>query len=361
MCTTCANTQLLEAARSDEFGQRMMSTMTASAVGLMVSIGHRTGLFDAMADGQSVTSHELAQKAELSERYVREWLGCMTCARITEFDPSTGRYRLPLEHAAWLTRAATPANMAASMQWISVLGSVEDLVVEAFSHGKGVPYSAYRRFNEVMAEESAQTCVAALDEHIVPLVEELRQRLANGINVIDIGCGSGRAMIHLAERYPRSLFNGLDYLDEAVATATATAESRGLTNVSFRQGDAAAWNELEQYDLITTFDAIHDQARPDVVLANIRRALRPGGVYLMQDIQGSSHVEQDVEHPLSAFFYAISCMHCMSVSLANGGMGLGAAWGKETALRMLKEARFEDVTVETLPHDPINYYYVCRT
>lgn len=360
MCTACTNTQLLDKARSDEFGQKMMETMTASAVALMVSIGHRTRLFDAMGDGQPVTSHELAQKAELSERYVREWLGCMTCGKITEYDPATKRFRLPPEHAAWLTRAATPNNMATTMQWVAVLGSVEDLVVDAFSHGKGVPYSAYKRFNEVMAEESAQTCVAGLDEHIIPLIDGLEARLEQGIDVIDIGCGCGRAMIHLARRFPNSRFNGLDYQDDAVATATAQAEGMGLTNVNFRQGDAAKWNEPGRYDLVMTFDAIHDQARPDMVLANIRKSLKPGGVYLMQDIQGSSHVDQDVNHPLSAFFYAISCMHCMSVSLANNGMGLGAAWGKETALRMLKEAGFDNVTVETLPHDPINFYYICR-
>lgn len=360
MCTTCTNAQLMDKARSDEFGQMLMTTMTSSAVALMVSIGHRTGLFDALADGQSVTSHELAQKAELSERYVREWLGCMTCGKITDYDPASGRFRLPAEHAAWLTRAATPNNMAASMQWVSVLGSVEDKVVDAFSHGKGVPYSAYTRFNEVMAEESGQTCVAALDEHILPLIEGLEDRLKAGIDVIDIGCGSGRAMIHLAGRFGQSRFNGLDYLDDAVASALIEAEGRGVENARFRQGDAAQWNEPGKYDLVTTFDAIHDQARPDLVLANIRKSLRPGGVYLMQEIQGSSHVDQDVDHPLSAFFYAISCMHCMSVSLANGGMGLGAAWGKETALRMLKEAGFNDVRVETLPHDPINFYYVCR-
>jgi hypothetical protein len=111
-------------------------------------------------------------------------------------------------------------------------------------------------------------------------------------------------------------------------------------------------------DLITAFDAIHDQTRPDAVLRNVARGLRPGGVFLMQDISGSSHVERDVNHPLGTFLYTISLTHCMSVSLAGGGPGLGAMWGKDTALRMLREAGFGDVRVETLPHDIMNFYYV---
>lgn len=361
MCTTCASTQLFDQARSDVFGQKLIDAINGASVALMASVGHRTGLFDRMGDSQPRTSEELATETGLNERYVREWLGAMTCGRVTEFDPVSRKYHLPKEHATWLTRAATPNNFAGAMQWVAVLGGVEDKVVDAFHHGKGVPYSAYDRFNEVMAEESAQTCVAALDAHIVPMIEGLEERLRKGIDVIDVGCGSGRAMVHLAKRFPLSRFNGIDLLPTAIDAARQCVQEAGvIANTRFRAIDATTWDEAEKYDLVTTFDAIHDQARPDIVLRNIRRALRPGGVYMMQDIQGSSHVDQDMSHPMATFIYTISCMHCMSVSLANGGMGLGAAWGKELALRMLEQAGFDDVTVQTLPHDPLNFYYVCR-
>ncbi len=360
MCLSCSTLPNYDQTRADAFANRMMNLMTAGALTLMTSIGHRTRLFDAMADGQWLTSHELAQKSELAERYVREWLGAMATGQIIEYDPATGRYRLPPEHAAWLTRDATPNNLAASMQWFSVLGKVEDKIVEAFSHGRGVPYSEYDRFNEVMAEESAQTVVAALDPHILPMVEGLEERLTAGIDVIDVGCGRGRALIHLAMRFPNSRFVGIDFLEESVTEANLDAQRLGLTNLTFRQADAARWNEPARYDLVFTFDAVHDQARPDVVLANIRQALRPGGLYLMQDIQGSSRVDGDMDHPMAPFIYTISCMHCMSVSLAYNGMGLGAAWGRETALRMLKQAGFDNVEVKTLPHDILNFYYLCR-
>ena len=124
--------------------------------------------------------------------------------------------------------------------------------------------------------------------------------------------------------------------------------------------DASELEHEERFHLITAFDAIHDQARPDAVLAAIARALRPDGVFLMQDIAGTSRVEEDVKHPLSPFLYTVSCMHCMTVSLAQGGRGLGAMWGREKATRMLEAAGFAKVEVRSLPHDPINQYYVAR-
>ena len=359
MCTTCTPPALDEAA-ADAFGRRMIESLNGAAVALMLSAGHRTGLLDAMADGLACGSEELAAKASLSERYVREWLGAMLTAGVVEHDPEAGTYRLPAEHAAFLTRAASPNNFAVGAQWVAVLGCVEDEIVAAFRHGRGVPYSSYKRFHEVMAEESAQTTVAGLTDHILPLVPGLVARLERGIDVLDVGCGAGRAMIALARAFPFSRFNGYDFSADAVELARAEVRRLGLRNVAFRACDVAAMKESAEYDLVTAFDAIPDQARPDDVLRNVARALRPGGTFLMQDIAASSHHHGNVGNPLGTFTYTISCMHCMSVSLANGGPGLGAAWGKELALRMLAEAGFGDVRVEQLPHDIINYYYVAR-
>jgi 2-polyprenyl-3-methyl-5-hydroxy-6-metoxy-1,4-benzoquinol methylase len=326
----------------------------------MTSIGHRTGLFDTMAQMSWATSPQIAERSGQSERYVREWLGAMVAGGVVEYRPEEKSYRVPPEHAACLTRAARPNNLANSMQWVAVLGSVEDQVVEAFGHGRGVPYSAYRRFHQVMAEESDQTIVAALIEHILPLMPGLTQRLQEGIDVLDVGCGSGQAMLRLAEQFPRSRIAGYDFSDEGVAAANESARRRGLANARFEIRDVAELGQRQAFDLITAFDAIHDQARPDRVLGQIAEALRPGGVFLMQDISGTSHVHRDAEHPLGTFLYTISCMHCMSVSLACGGPGLGAMWGREKALEMLDAAGFKDVRVETLDHDPMNFYYIAR-
>lgn len=105
---------------------------------------------------------------------------------------------------------------------------------------------------------------------------------------------------------------------------------------------------------------MHDQARPAAVLANIRRALRPDGIFLMQDIATSSRLENNIEHPIGPLLYATSLFHCMTVSLAQGGAGLGTCWGRELVTEMLAKAGFVDVEVHDLPHDFINYFYVAR-
>jgi 2-polyprenyl-3-methyl-5-hydroxy-6-metoxy-1,4-benzoquinol methylase len=350
----------LDTNRVEAFGERLAGFINGGALTMMISIGHRTGLFDVMSGMAAATSAEIATQAGLDERYVREWLGAMVTGRIVETDPATHTYVLPAEHAALLTREARPDNMAVTCQWIPLLGAVEDEVVQCFERGGGVPYSSFERFHGVMAEESDQSVVALLVDTILPSVPGLVASLESGIDVLDVGCGSGRALIEMARHFPKSRFTGYDFSLEGVSAGKREAAESGLSNVRFEVRDVAELEGSDRFDLITAFDAVHDQARPAELLAGISRALRGDGVFFMQDIAGSSHVHEDIEHPLGSFLYTISCMHCMTVSLADGGEGLGAMWGKETAFRMLAEAGFGNVTVEALAHDPINYYYTAR-
>lgn len=352
-------TQQFDQQRAEAFAERMVGVLNEGAIALMTSIGHRTGLFDVMSELPHSTSEEISAAADLDERYVREWLGAMTVGGLVEHDPEENTYLLPPEHAACLTRAAIPENIAAFTQYIPLFGSIEDRIVECFREGGGVPYSAYYpRFHEVMADDSDQAVVAGLLEHVLPLVNGLTERLQTGIDVLDVGCGSGRALNLLARTFPQSRFTGYDISEQGVSRARAEAEEQGATNVRFEIRDAAKLDETESYDLITTFDAVHDQADPAAVLAGIHQALRPDGVYLMVDIAGSSHVHNNMGHPLGPLLYTISTMHCMTVSLAEGGAGLGAMWGEEKARQMLGEAGFTGVEVTQLPHDFQNNYFI---
>jgi 2-polyprenyl-3-methyl-5-hydroxy-6-metoxy-1,4-benzoquinol methylase len=347
--------------RAEAFAERMLETFNAAAVTLMISVGHRVGLFDALARLDAATVEEIAAEAGLHERYVREWLAAMAVGGVVEVDEAE-RFRLPPEHASQLTRDAE-ANLATVAQYIPLLGSVEDDIVRCFREGGGVPYDRYTRFHEVMEEESAQTVVGSLHDRILPLIPGIQERLAAGIRVADLGCGRGRALRDLAARYPASTFVGLDLSKEAIDYARARAEAEGLRNVAFEVRDLSDFDvtaEQEAFDLVTTFDAVHDQARPAALLRGIARSLRPGGVYLMQDIHASSRLHGNFDNPLAAYLYTISCMHCMSVSLAQGGEGLGTMWGQERALAMLREAGFSDVTVHRLEHDIINDYFIAR-
>lgn len=350
-----------DAARHEAFGERVVGMLNEAALTFMLSIGHRTGLLDALRRlDRAATTHEIADEAGLDERYVREWLGALVSGRVIQYEPSTRGYHLPPEHAAWLTREAAPNNLAGVMQFMSLFGKIEDHVLDCFYNGGGVPYEKFERFHEVMAEESFQTVVSALDDHILPLVDGLVESLERGVDAVDVGCGRGLALMHLAERFPNSRLVGYDFSEEAIGWATAEAQRRGLTNVRFEVRDAAKLDDQQRFDVIFTFDAIHDQIDPHAMLAGIYRALTDDGLLLAQDIRASSHVEKNLDHPVAPFLYTISTMHCMTVSLAHGGCGLGTCWGEELALKMFQEAGFTNVAVHTLDHDIMNNYYVCR-
>jgi 2-polyprenyl-3-methyl-5-hydroxy-6-metoxy-1,4-benzoquinol methylase len=224
-----------------------------------------------------------------------------------------------------------------------------------------VPYEKFRRFHEVMAEDSGQSVLSSLESHILPLVPGLTDRLAQGVRMLDLGCGRGRILHWLAALYPQSQFVGMDLSQDAIAYAREEASRAGLNNTEFAAVDLSDFDqtaEPESFDFITTFDAIHDQAKPLNVLKGIYRALQPEGVYLMQDISGTSHVHKDIEHPIGTFLYTISCMHCMAVSLAQGGEGLGAMWGEEKTREYLQKAGFRSITTHRLAHDLQNNWYV---
>lgn len=350
-------------AKAEAFSGRLLTALNHGALCLMISIGHRTGLFDTMRDRPASTSKEIASRAGLNERYVREWLGAMVTSGVVEVGVETHRYSLPPEHAGFLSRAAAADNFAVFTQYIAVLGAVEDDIVACFQQGGGVPYARFARFHEVMAEDSGQSVLSSLETHILPLVPALTDRLQEGISVLDVGCGRGLIMTRLAELYPNSRFRGTDLSDEVIEYARSAAAGRGLTNIEFTAGDASRFDrdaDPEAFDLITTFDAVHDQANPMNVLKGIHRALKPDGVYLMQDIRGTSHAHTDIDHPMGTFLYTISCMHCMTVSLAQGGEGLGAMWGEEKTHDYLRKAGFRSIQTHRLDHDIQNNWYVVR-
>jgi SAM-dependent methyltransferase len=358
--TTTTTEITFDEAKAEAFAGRVVGIMNDACLALMTSIGHRTGLFDTMASLPPATSGEIADAAGLQERYVREWLGAMATGRIVDHDAEAGTFGLPPEHAAFLTRAAGPDNLAVPMQLIALLASVEDRVAECFSAGGGVPYAAYTEFHRLMAENTAAIHDVALVDRIVPLIPGLPERLAAGIDVADIGCGSGHSVNLMAQAYPASRFTGYDFSEEGIAAGRAEAQRMGLTNAVFDLRDVTHLDVEDGYDLVTAFDAIHDQAKPADVLANIARALRPDGVFLMVDIRASSSLEDNLDHMLAPFLYTVSTMHCMTVSLALDGDGLGTMWGRQLATRMLHDAGFTSIEVTSVEGDVFNDYYVAR-
>jgi len=348
-------------ADADACFARLVAVLNSGMLALMISVGDRVGLFETMRSLPASTSAQVATAAGLDERYVREWLAALTAGGIVRHDPAAGTFELPPGYAEALSRGlGRPESIAAMCQHVAMLGKVEDRITEHFRQGGGVPYDTY----EQLWGAGEPYDLDALDpmevDHVLSLLPGIDERLAAGIDVADVGCGWGAQLNLLARRYPASRFVGFELAEGfALGTARLVAERHQLSNVRFQQNDAATTLDgADKFDLILTFDAIHDQVRPDLALRAIVRSLKPGGVYVGVDISGSSTLADNLDDPLNVFKYAWSVMYCMTVSLAYGGMGLGTMWGEERARAMMTEAGFTNVRTVHLPGNLINCYHL---
>lgn len=352
-----ADTDPLVREAADAFAERLFDFYTGGMLTYMIDIGLHTGLLDVLAR-HTGTSHEIAERADLHERYVREWLGAMAAAEVVRYDPATTTYALPAAHAACLTGRGA-SNVAPVSRMITLLAAHVGDVARAFREGGGVPYERYRpEFTDVMDGLNRAIFDEALVHGWLPLADGLADRLAAGARVADVGCGTGHALVLLAQAFPASTFVGYDIAEEAIARARAEAE--GLTNVHFEVRDAAQLTVDDPFDVVVAFDAIHDQAAPAAVLQRIHRALAPGGTVFIVDIDASSDLVDNIGHPLAPFLYATSVLHCLMVSLAEDGAGLGTVWGRQLARRMLADAGFVDVETHDAPADPLNVIHIAR-
>ncbi|MDN5744606.1 MAG: class I SAM-dependent methyltransferase [Nocardioidaceae bacterium] len=347
-----------DAARA--FQKRMVKLMNDSSLGLLLGIGDDLGLLEVLARVGPADTATLARAADVDERYLREWLDGIVAGDVAAYDPATGHYSLPAEHAACLTSTHGPVNVARSLKLLTMLAGVAPDLQDKFRHGGGLGYESFPRFHAMMAEDAVATHEAGLLDVVVPTVDGLHELLTAGGTLADVGCGSGHAINLLARAYPASSFIGLDLGTEAIDAARAEAQAWGLPNARFEVKDVAQLSEEGVYDVVTAFDAIHDQAFPDRVLAGIHAALRPGGTFLMVDIKAESGVQNNLTLPWATYLYTLSLMHCMTVSLADGGLGLGTVWGRQLAVKMLEEAGLGEIDVKEIRTDPMNYFYVAK-
>ncbi len=357
MTTTIDSTESIDEAAIGEFAERLIGVFTGSALSYMIDLGHRTGLFAAAAVGPA-TSQQLADRADLNERYVREWLGAVTTGGIFEYDADNKTYWLPREHAAVLVGEG-PDNLAPVSYLTTMLGKNLVQVAEAFRTGGGVAYDKFLPDAHVAMDALWQPLYNnVLVPELLPLAPGVTEALRAGARVADVGCGAGNALLVLAAEFPNSTFVGYDIDPQGIARGAEAAAARRLTNLSFVECDAATLKFDEPFDVIFVFYSMHDQAEPLTVLERIHDALVPGGTFVMDEPSLSSNLEDNIGHPMAPFIYAVSTLHCMTVSLACGGAGLGTAWGEQTARQLLRDAGFGDVAVHDAPSDPGNSVFV---
>jgi SAM-dependent methyltransferase len=346
----------VDPARAEEFAGRVLTTVNGAMLTLGISIGHRAGLYDAMAELGPASAAAIADHAGAQERYLREWLAGQLAGGIVEHDPEADSWSLPPEHARSLTRAAGAHNVAFIATGLSRFAELEDDVLGAVRDGGGVPWSRMERLQAWQSELSEGYYRPALDA-ILAFVPGLVDQLREGIDVLDVGCGYGHAALHIADAYPASRVVGYDAAPASIAAAQRAADRLGLANARFEQRDAADL-EPDSHDVVLAFDVVHDLARPYEALRAIHRSLRPGGVLLMAEHALSDRPEQNLGHPLAATFYTVSLFHCLAGSLSEQGEGLGIAWGERRIRESLGDAGFGAVSTHALEGDPFNVYYV---
>lgn len=308
---------------------------------ILASLGDRLGLFSDLAAHGSATSTELAARTNIKERYAREWLAAMFTAGYLEYDPTNHRFTLPVEHQPVLAQESGPYFFGGIFQMLISWPGNLDQLVQAYRHGGGVPQSAYsddmwdgfERFSNGWFEN-------LLLQQWLPAMPDALAALQHGADVADIGCGRGRALIKLAQAFPNSRFVGYDVFAPTIERASANAEAAGVADrIRFQTLDASQ-GLPQQYDIITTFDVIHDAVDPLGILRTIRQALLPSGTYICLEINVSDKLEVNA-NPVAAFFYGASNLYCMTTSLAGGGAALGTAGMPEkTTLELCKEAGF---------------------
>lgn len=352
----------------------MLTLLNNGATTLMISVGYKTGLFEAMASLPPVSSHELASAAGLHERYVREWLASMYVSNLIELaknekkegddEKKVDRYTLPSENAAFLTWGRGPENVAVLSQYISLLSAFEAKTVDCFRNGGGIPSAEFGELKAVMAADAAQTIAASLVEWIIPMNgDQLDKDLEEGIDVLDIQSGTGMNLLTLAAKYPLSWFTGYDSDASNINLAQKAVRKAGIRNVRFKQADILTTSESSAYDLITCFGSLGETGNPRGVLSRVRSGLRNEGTFILQDINASSDAKSNRDHPAGPLMYTVSVMFTVPSSISKNGndeQAVGYMWGNDTAMKMIREVGMSCDGPKHLEDDHCNVFFFCN-
>ena len=355
-----AEAGIIDRARQEKFVGKVIEQISGTMTTLLGSVGDRLRLFKNLAEQGPATSAELESRTKLNERYLREWLGGMATAGYLNYDGPTKRFSLPAEHASVLAQENGPLFVGGIYQMLPAQTGVFEQVISAFRNGGGVSQSQY---NDMMWD-GLERCSSTWFENLllqqwIPAMPDVKALLERGCDVADVGCGRGRGIIKLAQAYPRPRYVGYDSFGPTIARATANAREAGVSDrVRFEERDVSKGLPAE-FDVITTFDVVHDAVDPLQLLQSIRRALRPEGVYVCLDTNCSDKLEENA-NPLGAMFHGVSVFYCMTTSLANNGAGLGTLGFHEAKIRELCE-KAEFSSVRRVPLDnPFNNLYEAK-
>ena len=324
---------------------------TAMATGLLV-VGDKAGLFKCMSGAGPLSASELAERSGVRERYVEEWLAAMAGAGYVEYDAQADRFTLPPEHAQFLIDPQSDYYLGGLVGSVPGLLSVAPKLADAFRTGSGVSFADFgAQMPQMLEVMNRSVYEARLVSQWMPALPGVVARLEAGGSALDIGCGTGVVPITLARAYPSAKVAGIDLDANSIDIARGYARDVGLHDrVRFEAQSIESLPSEPRWDLVTTFDVMHDLPDPLAAMKHIRSLLSEGGTYLMVEPRVADDLETNLGNPFARMFYGISCLHCVPQSLAQGGLGLGACWGEKRARALATEAgfgRFERLGIRT--------------
>lgn len=346
----------VEQAKVENFLKKVGVDTSGLAVTLMAALGDRLGLFKDLAENSPTLISDFAKRTGINKYYAKEWLAGMTSAGYLKYDRVSQLFTLPPAHRPVLSQEEGPFFIGGTHQMILGMLAIVEQLEDAFRTGKGIPMTAYGTNTwEGMERDMIGIYKAKLLQEWIPAMPEVHKMLENGVQVADIGCGTGRLLILLAQAFPKSRYTGIDIFKPLIEQAKLHAATAGVSDLVSYQALDALKGLPQQYDVITTFDMIHE-TNPIIMLRAIRKSLRPGGRYVCLDVKCAQALEDNI-NPLAALRYGFSLLFCMSIALANGGtpqgtMGLPAEKMKQLCL----DAGFSSVRLVPLKKSNHNLY-----
>ena len=338
----------MDRARIESFLDRFVGYASGAMTVGLLAVADRSGLLSWLRENGSGSTESIATGADLEERYVTEILSGLAASGVIDYNAATKTFTLPPEHALFVADESSPYYMGGWFDLVPAVLAQIDGVADATINGGGVGFDEYGPdLIRGLDRGNGPSQRVFLVSRWLAAVPGLVAKLEKGARVADVGCGTGTAAIEIAGAFPESQVTGYDLSPDSVSLARSRAE--GLDNVEFEEYSADAIPIEPPNDLVTSFDVIHDLVDPLAGLTRIRESLAPGGQFLMMEPNLSSSLEDNL-NDRGALMYGVSALHCMTQSLAGGGTGLGAAWGREKAAEFAAMAgfgRFEQIETIT--------------
>lgn len=312
-----------------QFMGKMLGDLGAAATGALVIIGDKLGLYKAMAGAGPLSSEDLARRSGADERYLREWLAAQAAAGYVEYDPATNRYSMTPEQEMVFAVEGSPVFVPGAFEILASMFRDEPKITEIIKTGRGFGWHEHDQCLFRGTERFFRPGYAAhLIDEWIPALDGMRDKLARGANVADVGCGCGSSTILMAKAFPNSRFVGFDYHQGSLDRAAEAAREAGAGNVRFERAMAKEYPGKD-YDLVAFFDCLHDMGDPAGAAAHVRQTLARDGVWMIVEPVAGDTVGENL-NPIGRIFYAASTMICTPASRSQEvGLGLGAQAGEK--------------------------------